>query len=68
MITKLQKLAGNVVDMFDQANTGKVIERLGHRGNVLKQAIEDLRREVNKKQKVTILTWEQANEPLITEK
>ena len=32
-----------VVDAFDQANTGKVIIALGNRGQILSDAIRDLR-------------------------
>ncbi len=60
-LTRLIASAVLVVDMFDQANTGKNIERLGSRGSSLKSAIEDLRTELNTGQQRTLLDSEQAN-------
>lgn len=56
---KLLKGAIFVVDLFDQANTGGAIENLGHRGEILKSAIDDLRDIINENGKLTILTREQ---------
>lgn len=50
-----------VVNMFDQANTGGSIEKLGYRGNVLKEAIDDLRDHINQDKQLTILTSGQAS-------
>lgn len=33
-----------VVTLFDQANTNRVVERLGSRGEALKGAVDDLRK------------------------
>jgi hypothetical protein len=55
------KAAVNVVNMFDQVNRGRSVENMGDRGILLKQAIEDLRIQVNSDQQRTILTSEQAN-------
>lgn len=48
------------VNLFDQANTGCMIENLGYRGKILAVAINDLRDKINEKEKLTILTIEQA--------
>jgi len=48
-----------VVDLFDQANTNHAIQNLGSRGNILFDAINDLRRALNKNGKMTALTEEQ---------
>lgn len=57
----LINLATEVVDMFDQANTGGAIEvGLGYRGKLLKDVITALRRELNPNGQQTILTEEQA--------
>jgi hypothetical protein len=53
--------AVEVVDLFDQANTGRRIESLGDRGTALKHAVEDLRTEVNFDQQRTILNSTQVN-------
>lgn len=58
---KLLKEAVAVVNLFDQANTGRTIELLGSRGIIVKGAIDDLRDVVNKDRKLTILTREQAS-------
>lgn len=53
---KLKKLAVEVVNMFDQANTAAAIESLGSRGELLKQSIEELRNKLNRKKRITILS------------
>ena len=35
--------AKNACNLFDQADTGRAIERLGHRGELARSAIEDLK-------------------------
>lgn len=57
--SKLQQLAVDVVDMFDQANTGKTIENLGSRGEELRNAVQRLRKHLNKKSQTTILSAQQ---------
>ena len=52
-----------VVNMFDQANTAKVFEKLGSRGVLLKEAIEELRSVLNDDTQRTTLSNEQANNP-----
>lgn len=50
-----------VVNAFDQANTNSAIEGgLGSRGEILKDAINELRELLNKGKKRTILTSKQA--------
>ena len=51
--------AVTVVDMYDQANTGKAIEQLGDRGVILDEAIEALREILNRDEQRTTLTAEQ---------
>ncbi len=58
----LIEAAINTVNMFDQANTNKIVERLGNqRGWLLKDAIEKLREVVNEGTQRTILSKEEAN-------
>jgi len=57
---EIRKAAANVVDMFDQANTGNAIENLGSRGRLLKEAIRILRRALNRDSQQTALSEEQA--------
>ncbi len=52
----------NTVNAFDQANTGSAIAYMGMRGKILKDQIRDLRKVLNAKQKLTLLTAEQAGE------
>lgn len=52
--------AVTVVNMFDQANTNGAIESLGSRGRLLKEAIENLRADLNATGKRTILDAYQA--------
>lgn len=56
----LIRAAVDVVDMFDQANTNKMLE-IGYRGSYLKKAIEELRAILNQHTQLTILSREQAN-------
>ena len=56
---KLLEEAIAVVNLFDQANTGRTIELLGSRGEIAKDAIDDLRDIINKDEKLAILTREQ---------
>jgi hypothetical protein len=58
----LIKNAIRVVDAFDQANTGKAVEKLGERGLRLQSVVEGLRKILNADKKMTTLTAEQANE------
>ena len=51
----VEKAAAWAVDAFDQANTNAAIESLGSRGKILSEAINDLRRLLNKKKQITIL-------------
>ena len=55
----LIEAAVNVVDMFDQANTNQKVEKLGSRGEILKEAVERLRGIVNKDAQRTILSRDQ---------
>lgn len=49
-----------VIDMFDQANTNNaIIENLGSRGQVLLEAISDLRDTINRGGQKTILNRDQ---------
>ncbi len=57
---KFIKDAVFVVDAFDQANTGGAIENTGSRGMILRDAVNDLRRELNRDIKRTILTCDEA--------
>jgi hypothetical protein len=43
-ITKIIEEAKWAVDLFDQANTGQAIVRMGSRGEILAAAIDDLRK------------------------
>lgn len=52
---EFENLAVNVVNMFDQANTNNAVERLGSRGIILRNAVNELRRELNRIEKLTIL-------------
>ena len=52
----LIEAAVNVVDMFDQVNTNKMVEKLGKRGELLKDAVERLREAVNVDIQRTVLT------------
>lgn len=53
---ELMQLAINVIDMYDQANTGDAITRLGgSRIGLLDGAIEELRRKLNEGRMRTIL-------------
>jgi len=55
--------AVNVVDMFDQANTGHTIEKMGDgRGMLLKDAISKLRRNLNSDKQRTTLDSKQVGE------
>jgi len=60
--TDLESLATNVVDMFDQSNTSNLIENLGTRGVILKEAIAELRFKLNSEEQKTILTGDQVGE------
>jgi len=60
--TDLASLAINVVDMFDQANTNDVIQKLGSRGVILKEAIAELRFTLNLEGQKTLLTGDQVGE------
>lgn len=53
-------LATYVVNAFDQANTNKAIVNLGSRGCILRDAVNELRQELNKEVQRTILTYEEA--------
>ncbi len=57
----ISQAAVDVVDMFDQANTNHAVERLGSRGEILKEYIEKLREAVNRRGQRTILSREQSN-------
>jgi len=48
--------------MFDQANTNRIIEKLGSRGLILKDAIADLRFKLNEGEQKTILRGDQVGE------
>jgi hypothetical protein len=58
-IDLLVRKAVTVVDMYDQANTGRAVKNLGTRGILLDEAIEELREILNRDEKRTILTAEQ---------
>ena len=61
MDEELIKAAVYVVDSFDQANTASAIERLGNRGQILKDAVNDLRELLNKDGQKTALTSKQVS-------
>ena len=61
MRKSLIQAAEDVVDMFDQANTNHAVERLGSRGEILKEYIEKLREVVNRRGQRTMLSKEQVN-------
>ncbi|MFA5829249.1 MAG: hypothetical protein WC843_02025 [Candidatus Gracilibacteria bacterium] len=48
-----------VVDLFDQANTGGAIENMGSRGQEVSNAIDDLRRALNRDGKKTVIDDQQ---------
>ena len=56
MSQTLGSAAVHVVDMFDQANTNKMVEKLGKRGELLRDAVEILRGIVNEGVQRTVLT------------
>jgi hypothetical protein len=58
----LESLATYVVDVFDQANTNNVIENLGTRGKMVKEAIAELRFRINSDGQKTILSGDQVGE------
>lgn len=57
---ELEQAGVEVVDLFDQANTGNTIETMGSRGEILASAINGLRLVLNRSGQKTILTEEQA--------
>jgi hypothetical protein len=61
MSKSISQAAIDVVDMFDQTNTNKAVERLGSRGEILKEYIEKLRETVNKRGQRTILSKKQVD-------
>ena len=62
--TEIIKDAIRVVNAFDQANTNGAIENMGSRGVILRDAIKDLRENLNSDGKNTWLTNEQAQPPI----
>lgn len=60
-VKKLIEEATWVVNAFDQANTAQAIQRLGSRGEILRDAIADLRAILNEDKQKTILTQEEAH-------
>lgn len=58
----LYRLAADVVDMFDQANTNHQIENIGSRGQLLKTSISKLRRKLNLDEQRTVLNSNQMGE------
>ncbi|MCK4799389.1 hypothetical protein KAS31_00245 [Candidatus Parcubacteria bacterium] len=62
--TEIIKDSIRVVNAFDQANTNGAIENMGSRGVILRDAIKDLRENLNSDGKSTFLTNEQAQTPI----
>ncbi len=54
----VEEAAVLAVNLFDQANTGGVIEKMGSRGFSVSQAIDSLREVLNKDEQKTILNEE----------
>lgn len=58
---KPMRKAVHVINMFDQANTGQAIKKMGSRAILLKKAIEKLRAAINANGQKTILDARQVS-------